>query len=147
MAGRLIELPAPRGPFSEQLFEALEGPVEAQLKAPSSVDSADPIADEDLQLALYVSYELHYTAIRGVDERWEWSPSLLAFRATLERPFEEAVAELVPPADSRRSWSRSARPCRRSSPRTPGRRSPAIWRRRERASRCSSTSSTAPPTS
>ncbi|HEX2265616.1 MAG TPA: iron-containing redox enzyme family protein, partial [Solirubrobacterales bacterium] len=31
---------------------------------------------------------------------WEWSPSLLAFRSALERPFEEAVAELVPPAEA-----------------------------------------------
>jgi hypothetical protein len=100
MAGRLIELPAPRGPLSEQLFEALAGSPEAELAPPASIDSADPIADEDLQLALYVAYELHYTVIRGVDENWEWSPSLLAFRAALERPFEEAMAELVPPAEA-----------------------------------------------
>jgi Iron-containing redox enzyme len=100
MAGRLIELPAPRGPLSEQLFESLEGPPEAPLEAPGTVDSPDPIADEDLQLALYVAYELHYTGIGGVDEGWEWSPPLLAFRAALERPFEEAVAELVPPAEA-----------------------------------------------
>ncbi|HEX7279373.1 MAG TPA: iron-containing redox enzyme family protein [Solirubrobacterales bacterium] len=99
MAGRLIELPSPRGPLSEQLFEALEGPPGARLALPDPVDSPDPIADEDLQLALYVAYELHYTAIDGVDESWEWSPSLLAFRASLEHPFEEAVAELVPPAE------------------------------------------------
>ncbi|TMK58938.1 MAG: iron-containing redox enzyme family protein [Actinobacteria bacterium] len=100
MAGRLIELPAPRGPLSEQLFEALEGPAHARLASPGVPDSADPIADEDLQLALYVAYELHYTSIRGVDERWEWSPSLLSFRGALERPFEEAVAEMVPPAEA-----------------------------------------------
>ena len=99
MARRLIELPQPRGPLSEQLFDALEGPPHARLAAPGLVDSPDPLADEDLQLALYVSYELHYTAIQGVDERWEWSPSLLSFRGALERPFEEAVAELVPPAE------------------------------------------------
>jgi hypothetical protein len=97
MAGRLIELPAPRGPLSEQLFEALEGPLDEGLGVPV-VDSGDPIADGDLQLALYVAYELHYAAIRGVDEAWEWAPSLLAFRAALERPFEAAVAELVPAA-------------------------------------------------
>jgi hypothetical protein len=100
MAGRLIELPAPRGPLSEQLFEALEGSAQARLEPSDAVDSNDPIADEDLQLALYVAYELHYTSIRGVDEGWEWSPSLLAFRSALERPFEEAMAELVPPAEA-----------------------------------------------
>lgn len=100
MAARLIELPRPRGPLSEQLFEALEGPVDVPLASPAAIDSVDPIADEDLQLALYVAYELHYTAIRGADERWEWAPSLIAFRAALEQPFEEAVAELVPPAEA-----------------------------------------------
>ncbi|MFL5899157.1 MAG: iron-containing redox enzyme family protein [Solirubrobacterales bacterium] len=98
MAGRLIELPRPRGPLSERLFEALEGPPGAGLEAPLRVDCAAPIADDDLQLALYVSYELHYTGIRGVDEGWEWEPSLIGFRNALERPFEAAVAELVEPA-------------------------------------------------
>lgn len=98
MAGRLIELPPPRGPLTEQLFEALEGPPGGRLEEPERIDSVDPIADDDLQLALYVAYELHYTAIRGVEESWEWSPALLAFRGALERPFEEAVAALVAPA-------------------------------------------------
>jgi Iron-containing redox enzyme len=98
MAGRLIDLPQPRGPLSERLFEALEGAPDEGLEAPGAVVSADPIGDEDLQLALYVAYEIHYSGIRGVDEGWEWAPSLLAFRAELERPFEAAVAELVEPA-------------------------------------------------
>jgi len=99
MARRLIELPSPCGPLSERLFDALEGAPGASLEAPGAVESADPIADEDLQLALYVAYELHYTGISGVDEAWEWEPSLLGFRAELERPFEAAVADLVQPAD------------------------------------------------
>jgi hypothetical protein len=98
MARRLIELPSPRGPLSERLFEALASPPDTGLEQPEVVDPLDPIADEDLQLALYVAYEIHYTGIRGVDEGWEWAPSLLAFRAELERPFEAAVAELVEPA-------------------------------------------------
>jgi len=99
MARRLIDLPAPRGPLSERLFEALEGGPGSGLEAPGEVDSIDPIADEDLQLALYVAYEIHYTGIRGVDEGWEWEPALIGFRGALERPFEAAVAELVEPAD------------------------------------------------
>jgi hypothetical protein len=100
MAVRLIELPRPRGPLSEQLFEVLEGPPHVRLASPGLIDSADPIADEDLQLALYVAYELHYSSIRGVDGEWEWSPSLLSFRGALERPFEEAMSRLVPPAEA-----------------------------------------------
>jgi hypothetical protein len=98
MAARLIELPRSRGPLSERLFEALVGSPSEALEAPLRVDSADPIGDDDLQLALYVSYELHYSGVRGVDEGWEWEPSLLGFRRALERPFEGAVAELVQPA-------------------------------------------------
>jgi hypothetical protein len=100
MARRLIALPPARGPLSEQLFEALQGRPDKALEEPDPIDCVDPIADEDLQLALYVAYELHYTAIEGVDEGWEWAPSLLAFRAALERPFEAAVAELVAPAEA-----------------------------------------------
>lgn len=99
MAGRLIELPRPRGPLSEELFGALEGSP-GGLADPRGVDSADPLDDEDLQLALYVAYELHYTEIAGVDACWEWDPSLLAFTAALEQPFEAAVAELVQPAEA-----------------------------------------------
>lgn len=98
MSRRLIELPRPRGPLTEQLFEALQGPLDSRLETPGPIDAVDPIADDDLQLALYVAYELHYTAIDGVDEDWEWSPALVSFRAALERPFAEAVAALVAPA-------------------------------------------------
>jgi hypothetical protein len=60
-------------------------------------EGPDPLADEDLQLALYCGYELHYRGLPGVDERWEWSPSLLALRAVLERRFERAVRDAVGP--------------------------------------------------
>jgi len=96
--GREIALPAGRGALSERLFEALVQPPGAEIFAVGEIECGDPIGDEDLQLALYVCYELHYSAIEGVDERWEWAPSLLAFRHTLEDCFERAVAELVPPA-------------------------------------------------
>jgi len=100
MARRLIELPPPRGPLSEELFEALRGPPGTRLAPPGHVEPVDPVGDEDLQLALYVGYELHYTAIRGVDERWERSPALLAFLEALEEPFDAAVADLVGPSEA-----------------------------------------------
>src|SRR3954451_15130694 len=55
----------------------------------------DPVADEDLQLALYVCYELHYRGFDGVDPEWEWEPSLLRFRRRLERIFEDALLEAL----------------------------------------------------
>src|SRR3954453_16328019 len=89
-------LPSPRGPITETLFAALRRPPHAlpSLPAPGA-DRAE--ADEDLQLALYCCYELHYRGFSDVDERWEWSPGLLAARAALEAPFEAAIMELAPP--------------------------------------------------
>ncbi|MBW3551391.1 MAG: hypothetical protein KY442_11480, partial [Proteobacteria bacterium] len=58
--------------------------------------AGDPLADEDLHLALYLGYELHYRGLPGVDERWEWNPGLLGLRAVLEGHFEEGLVEAVP---------------------------------------------------
>ena len=54
------------------------------------VCEADPYA-LDLQLALYVCYELHYRGFAGVNPRWEWNPALLQLRARLEDAFLSAV--------------------------------------------------------
>ena len=87
-------LPEPRGPLTTALFDALARPVHT-LGALPDVVTADPLGDEDLQLALYACYELHYRGLPGVDERWEWSPSLLAARQQLEAVFEGALRELA----------------------------------------------------
>ena len=91
-------LPAPRGPLSAAVILALSDPVDAvSLPHPAAID--DPLADDDLQLALYVCYELHYRGFAGVADEWEWEPSLLGFRRELERTFErELQAALGPPA-------------------------------------------------
>jgi hypothetical protein len=51
----------------------------------------DPLADDDLQLALYACFELHYRGFPGVDPDWEWSPALLAVRGSMERAFLGAL--------------------------------------------------------
>ena len=76
-------VPTPRGEISEAVLAALASPVCA-IEAPTVMPAADALVDEDLQLALYVMYELHYRGFDGVDEGWEWEPSLLALRRTLE---------------------------------------------------------------
>jgi hypothetical protein len=65
------------------------------LDAPT-IDVNEPLGDEDFQLALYLCYELHYASIEGVDEAWEWEPSLLSFRRDLEAVFESALRASVP---------------------------------------------------
>jgi hypothetical protein len=76
---------------SEALFAGLR-------QAPHRLgEPSGTIAHEDLHLALYCCYELHYRGFEGVDERGEWEPSLLAFRAELERRFEADLLELIGP--------------------------------------------------
>jgi hypothetical protein len=92
-AGRRLALPSARGPWTESLFALLGGAV---VEPPALPAPADPLADDDLQLALYLGYELHYAGLDGVDDRMEWSPDVLRYRARLERELEAAVRELVP---------------------------------------------------
>jgi len=91
----VLRLPEPRGEISERLLAQLTRPVHA-LAAPVPDPPSDALADEDLQLALYLCYELHYRGLPGVADAWEWEPSLLALRRELERSFEEAVRAAVP---------------------------------------------------
>jgi hypothetical protein len=41
--------------------------------------------DDDLQLALWCCYELHYRGFDDADDRWEWNPAIIGFRGTLEQ--------------------------------------------------------------
>jgi hypothetical protein len=86
-------LPLARGETSERLLEHLR-------RRPGSVElppvsAADPLGDEDLQLSLYVCYELHYRGFDEVDPGWEWEPSLIAARAALEREFDAVLRDEV----------------------------------------------------
>ena len=96
VGGRRLALPAPRGPLTEWLFNALSVSPDREIAPPDLLESEDPLADDDFQLALYCCYELHYAAVVGADPRWEWSPSLLKFRAVLEDGMERALANIVP---------------------------------------------------
>ena len=89
-------LPESRGPVSDALLAALSRPVHDLGPVPLPA-VADPVGDEDLQLALYCCYELHYRGLPGVDDAWEWEPSLLALRRELERQFEEGLVALAGP--------------------------------------------------
>ena len=45
----------------------------------------DAATDDDLQLALFCVYELHYRGLAGVAEEWEWHPELVAVRHEWEQ--------------------------------------------------------------
>jgi len=95
-------MPRPRGPITESLFARLQGPPAGCIGTPERIERPHaPLDDEDLQLALYCCYELHYGGLPGVDDRWEWDPGLLELRAGLEEVFEHALLEQIgAPSDS-----------------------------------------------
>jgi hypothetical protein len=91
-------MPAPRGDLSALLLAEVSRDVH-RVTAPDRLDVADPLGDEDLHLALYACYELHYRGLPGVDDAWEWEPSLLGLRRSLEQLFEAALREAIGPPD------------------------------------------------
>ncbi|HYM56894.1 MAG TPA: iron-containing redox enzyme family protein [Solirubrobacteraceae bacterium] len=92
----MLRLPEPRGEVSEGLLAEL-GRDPHPLAALDVPAFADPLADEDLQLALYACYELHYRGLPGVSDGWEWEPTLLAARRQLESHFEGALVDALGP--------------------------------------------------
>lgn len=88
-------MPTPRGELTRVLFTQLRRhPATAAPGRDRLVGEAD---DEDLQLALYCMYELHYRGFRDVHPDWEWEPTLLAVRRAVERRFEEELRDTVGP--------------------------------------------------
>ena len=85
-------LPAAYGPLSMAVRRVLTGPPSHDhlSRVSASVRDSDPYG-LDLQLALYMCYELHYRGFAGVDPTWEWHPALLELRAELERVFLAGV--------------------------------------------------------
>ncbi|GER23080.1 hypothetical protein NCCP1664_15760 [Zafaria cholistanensis] len=93
-----MHAPAARGAASTELLAALSrNDFADHLPALESATGAalrtteDILYDDDLQLALLCLYELHYSGIEGVDDRWEWHPALVAVRSRIEAAFEDRL--------------------------------------------------------
>lgn len=106
-----VPLPRPRGPRSAGLLDALHTlgkRSHAVSTAPGRPEPAipriDSLVDDDLHLALYLAYELHYRGLPGVPDEAEWDPTILGMRRELETAFEgalRAAVEMAPiPADA-----------------------------------------------
>jgi hypothetical protein len=96
-AGEGPRLPSARGPVSAAVEEYLLGAG----PPPRHEDIAGaPVYGDDLQLALYLCYELHYRGFAGVPESREWDPDLLRVRAALEHRFLTALRTDAPSHDS-----------------------------------------------
>ncbi|MFI8260822.1 MULTISPECIES: iron-containing redox enzyme family protein [unclassified Streptomyces] len=83
---RLVEA---QGELSRAVTEALRSDA-PPVYATGAALKADPWG-EDLHLALYVLYELHYRGFEGVDDEREWDPDLLRLRQALETRFLHAL--------------------------------------------------------
>ena len=97
-----MRLPHPCGPISAAVIDVLRGDDPAGvLQAPVAPD--DALADDDLQLALWTMYELHYRGYYDVADSWEWEPRLIALRRELETILLAALrTEVFVPRDTRR---------------------------------------------
>ena len=100
--------PAARGPVSTALLDVLTGPEDTPDAAYETLASAvaramesteDVLADEDVQLSLFLLYLLHYGPAEFVTGDREWDPELLRIRAVLEERFERELRERVPMPD------------------------------------------------
>ncbi|MFI1361287.1 iron-containing redox enzyme family protein [Streptomyces sp. NPDC020898] len=85
-------LPEPRGPLSAAVTALLRGARGGSVPSP---ESCSPYGD-DLQLALYILYELHYQGFQDVPDSLEWNGALLAHRGAIESRFLDALRHDVP---------------------------------------------------
>ncbi|HEY0717302.1 MAG TPA: iron-containing redox enzyme family protein [Streptosporangiaceae bacterium] len=88
-----MEIPTARGPLSAWLTATLRADPAgtAADDEPPPLPEVSPIgpaeSDDDLQLALWCCYELHYQGFDDADEEWEWHPAIVGFRRSIERPW------------------------------------------------------------
>ena len=83
-----VPLPTPRGPVSAALIDLLSGDPDGDVDLRTlrwCGDPAESSTDDDLQLALWLTYEQHYRGLAGVDDRWEWHPELVSARLSWEQ--------------------------------------------------------------
>lgn len=85
----MTKLPNSRGPISAAVISALRDDDPSALQGLAAFRGPDALTDDDLELALWVCYELHYRGFDDVSDAWEWSPDLIAAR----RPLEDALLE------------------------------------------------------
>ena len=95
-----MQLPEARGRLSAGVIDALAGRAVLDVGALTRIvrdlpESTYLLTDDDLHLALWVMYELHYRGFEGVDPGLEWAPDLLAVRGALQGRFEAALREVT----------------------------------------------------
>jgi hypothetical protein len=91
-----------RGPLSRHLLDVLtQRPevVDNQTLADLVDVAIEPgegiIRDDDLQLALFLCYSVHYGSVAGLHAEWEWHPALITLRRRIELEFEAELRKAV----------------------------------------------------
>ena len=100
-------LPRPCGPVSRHVLALLRRPDPGGVPDAGIALGPDPVTkDPDVQLALWVLYELHYRGFEDCAGDHEWDPSLIGLRCIIERRFElelrastASLLSTVPPLD------------------------------------------------
>jgi hypothetical protein len=96
-----VLLPDPRGPLSAEVVQALAAPAsQGAFPEPPTDLSDEVLRDDDVQLALWVLYELHYEGFDEVDAAWEWDPRAVAYLSRLEAAFLAALRAMAPVPDT-----------------------------------------------
>lgn len=86
-----MQLPRERGPISRAVIQSLSSP---HNPPPSpALGLSEVLADDDVQLALWTLYELHYRGFDAVHPDREWDLELLRLRRTIERRVELELRE------------------------------------------------------
>ena len=81
-------LPHERGPVSGHVIQVLASGDEA---SPVALGPGDVLDDEDVQLALWIVYELHYRGFDRVPADREWDIGLVGLRKDIERRLEHEL--------------------------------------------------------
>lgn len=89
-----MRLPAPRGHMSSALVAALREPPVPRPALLVSGGTREAFLDDDLQLSLWICYELRMRGFDDVHPSWEDHPALAQFHAALEARWEEALRTL-----------------------------------------------------
>lgn len=95
-----MRLPAPRGHMSAALLAALRLPPVPRPALLVSGGTRDAWLDDDLQLSLWICYELRMRGFDDVATGWEDHPALAQFHAALEARWESglrSLPEVTPP--------------------------------------------------
>jgi pyrroloquinoline quinone (PQQ) biosynthesis protein C len=86
-----MQLPHERGPVSRHVVQTLTSGHDQG--APVALGPEEVLGDEDVQLALWMIYELHYRGFEGVSPDREWDVGLLTLRRSIERRLEPELRD------------------------------------------------------